>query len=386
MPKNNYFFAYYTPDGNLKFFLTAYHSANFWVEEGSVGSFTIDLPYKVAETVYPQVQEDGIFEIYRSGKSNNELMFGKRWFLKMKRIKQDERGVKYLRLISFDCNHLFNKRVIAYSAGKKRYVNKEGYADDLIKAFARENFGALCTDATRDWSDKITIENDLSLGPEIEVEAGEYKLLNTVFQEISDLAYEEDETYLTYNMSWSPEASKYRFRTHIGCLGTNRGMYSKDPIYLTTVDSNARGSRGGLAYASVEYDARDTRTRIYCGGRGSGEEQTVVEAEATTRIERVPFGLWEDFEHAGNAEKTAVITKIANQRLREWRPYIKVNGHMEKAFTDYLGDVFDWGDILAIKYHDEIYDIHINKVMIDLPENGSQDIRIFTRNMEEEFY
>ena len=229
MQQTTYDFAFYTPDGELVFFITGYHKANFWVKEQEIGSLTLDLPYVMIPDMLPYIAEDCIIEIYKSDFNGKILMFNKRWFLKLWRDKVDEKGVKFLRLIAQDCNHLAEKRIIAYD-DETSYTQKQDMpADDMIKEFARENFGSSCTDTTRDWSDKIEIEENQSAAPDVSIDGVEKRLILPVLQEICQKS-EAAGTYLTFNVIWRPDMKKYLFYTRIDALESDRGSLSQMPI------------------------------------------------------------------------------------------------------------------------------------------------------------
>ena len=394
----SYDFRYHNPIGKYLFSFDSYYGANYWVSERQVSSFTIDIPHTIGRKILPYLELDGIAEIYRTVGNKKTLMFNKRWLLGLWRDKVDDRGIKYLRLRFIDCNNLVDRRIVFYPRETK-YTTINGLpADNAIKKLARENFGSLSTDKSRDWSHSIDIESNRSLCAPIDMTGFSYLKLMTVMNNICDVSYKKNGEYLTYDMSWQPEANKYVFKTYKNQLGSDRGARSEKPLYFTVSAKEETTDFGGLSYASVEVNGIDRRTVVYCGG--GLEELTEEEKEEEVEAERVivevkdedtigksPFGRWEDWEDARNSGNDLDgITAVAYERLEKWKPVVAVNGHMSDVFTRLIGKEFNWGDIIAFKFKNYIYDVHIDKVNFDLDENGDEDIQIFTRNMAETYY
>lgn len=385
--RSEYEFKYYSPAGKYLFSITNWHNVNFWVSEKEVGSFYIDVPYTIANHIMKTVEIDGIFEIYRSyiGGSQN-LMFGKRWFVRLWRDKIDENGVRYTRIRCVCCNNLIDRRIIYYRPETSQTTITAEPADDAIKRLARENFGADCTDADRDWSDMITISADTSSAPAITLDGLQYRKLLPVMQDICDIAYDVDETYLTFDLWWNTSDKKYVFNTFIGQLAANRGSDGNLPLFLTAYVDDKYSGFGSLGYASVELDATDARTLVVCGGQGEGADRIIKEASNDDEIARVPFGLWEDWQDARQSESENSVQAEADARLAEWTPRIAVNGHISAELARYLGTEINWGDKVVFKFKENVYDVHLYKVQVQLDNNGAENMSIFTRNMKEEYY
>lgn len=385
--RSEYEFKYYNPAGKYLFSITNWHGVNFWVSEKEVGSFYIDVPYTIANHIMKTIEIDGIFEIYRSYiGGSQELMFGKRWFVRLWRDKIDENGVRYTRILCVGCNNLIDRRIIYYKPNTAQVEVSSTPADDAIKRLARENFGADCTDASRDWSDKITITPNVGEAPNIDLDGLQYRKLLPLFGEICDLSYDTDETYLTFDLKWSVANNKYIFDTFVGQMGANKGVKSQTPLYLTSYIDDKFSEFGGLSYASIEFDATDTRTFVVCGGQGEGDDRVIKEASNDVEIERVPFGLWEDWQDARQSTTEAAVQSEADATLLRWTPRIAVNGHISSEFARHLGTEINWGDKVIFKFKDSVYDVNLYKIQVALTDNGAENISIFTRNMKEEYY
>ena len=72
-------------------------------------------------------------------------------------------GERLYRLHFVDQISILDNPIIAYPAGTA-YTSKSGKADDLIKAFARENLGTLATDPARNLSSYLTIDANTGQG------------------------------------------------------------------------------------------------------------------------------------------------------------------------------------------------------------------------------
>lgn len=382
-----YEFKYYTPAGEYLFSILNYHSANLWVSEREVGSFYIDIPYEIANKIIKVIELDGIFEIYRSySKRTPQLLFKKRWFVALWRDKIDEKGVRYTRIRCHCCNNLVDRRIIYYRPETAEVIIDSVPADNAIKRLVRQNLGDLCTVASRDWSDRIVVSPYTSLAPTISMDGLQYRKLLPVLKEACDITLEEHDVYLTYDLFWNNTTQKYIFNTYVNQLGVNRGSDSETPLFLTAYTDDKYSEFGGLGYASMELDGTDRRTAVYCGGQGEKEDRVIKEAFNADEINRVPFGLWEDWEDARRVGTEEGVQAAADIRLQRWTPRVAVNGHISPEFSRYIGVELNWGDRVVFKFKDNIYDVNLYKVQISLENDGSEKIQIFTRNMKESYY
>ncbi len=379
----DYEFRYYSPYGQYRFSLTGYYNAEYWVAERGVGSFYIDIPYNKAQEILPSLELDGTFEIYRHYGGVKTLMFNKRWFLGLWREKEDN-GKKYLRLRCLDCNTIIDRRIVYYRPETPQSEINNLPADNAIKRILRENLGVNASNI-RDWSHLVQIDADTNSAPPISLSAFAYNKVLPLLDKICDLSYTENDTYLTFDTRWHPDAKKYRITTYVNQMGANRGSSGNNTLYFTPALQETHDF-GGLNYASIEMNGIDRRTAVYCGGRDTGEDRLIAEAFDQEEIDRSPFGLWEDWEDARMVGTEDNVQNEANVRLEKWKKKIAVNGHMSGAFTRFFGREFNWGDIVAFKFRNQVYDVHMNRVLFKLYGNGSEEIRIFTRNLAESYY
>jgi len=380
-----YEFKYYSANGEYLFSLTDNHyGAEFWVAEAEVGSLIIDLPIAVGNEIVDYLELDATVEIYRSYNNVKTLMFGKRWFLVLWREKEDNYGQKSMRLLFYCCNNLIERRIVNYPAGSNKCKIDNEHADDAIKRILKQNMGNLAP-ARRDWSAYIDIEDNFSLAPKISIEEFAHVKTSTVLENICTASMAQNNTYLTYNVGWQPETQKYVIATYVGHLGADRGIKGQNTLYFTVADDETLGF-GGLGYASVAMDGTSRRTAIYCGGRDEGEKRIIVEVFDDDAISQSPFGLWESWQDARNLQTEDGVRKKALEVLNDRKAKFAINGHMSGSFTKYFGAEFGWGDVVAFKFKNYLYDIHINKVHFQINDNGSEDIKIYTRNLEDSYY
>jgi hypothetical protein len=380
----NYEFKYYAPFGeNLFSFSSPFYGAQFWVKEKEVGSFFIDIPHNVADSIVEMLDYDGILEVYRSRYGQKNLLFSKRWLLGQWRDKVDEQGRKFMRLKFLGCNNILARRIIAYYPGTSNVKVVNEQADDALKRLVRENLGeGAVTD--RDISDILDIEPNFSLASDVTINNFERVNLLTVLNNICDAAYSQNEEYVTFDLKWDEGTGKYIFKTYVGQLGTNRGIDAKNPLYFTMGGENELGF-GGLDYASVDINGIDRRSYIYCGGQGELMDRSIEEVYDDDLIRLSPIGRWEDWEDARNTADDD-LSNATKARLEKWLPKVIVNGHMSGAFTRRFGTEINWGDIVVFKFKSHVYDVHLEKVLFVLEADSSEKITIFTRNMKDVYY
>ncbi|NLN77285.1 MAG: hypothetical protein GX139_13420 [Armatimonadetes bacterium] len=388
---SNYEFRFYTPAGHYLFSIPhdSIYSANFWIRERDVGTLTLDLPLNIGVEIENMLEYDSVIEVYRDYRGSKNLVLDKRWIIGLWRSKIDEGGVRNFRIRALDCNTWITRRVVYYDPDTPQTKVVNTPTDDAIKKIARENFGNLAQ-PYRDWSKYITIEPNTGLAKKVSLSGFSRINALTVMNNLCDLAYAENDEYVTFDMRWDAGIGKYIFRTYLGQMGANRGVNGNSTFYLTHTDDTNPLSYGGLSYASVENNGINRRTAVYCGGANSDvEEEGRVIAEVFDHdlINASPFGLWEDWEDArnsGNSEEG--IRKVAMERLEKWSPTVAVNGHINAATIQGFGTDFNVGDIVAFKFRDVVRDVHIDSVAFDISNNGEEKITIDTRNMEESYY
>jgi hypothetical protein len=247
---------------------------------------------------------------------------------------------------AFHANGIVGRRYVTYANGST-YANKTAtYADNLIKAYWRENAGSLIggsregTQTQADLSSYITVEPDLSLGPSIAMQAA-HDPLDSVLQRICD-ASSTAGTYLTYEILWNGNRGLY-FRTYTTVRGIDRRYGSSaNPVILSE-------SRANLENAKLSVDYHNEVTAAIAGGIGTGTDRIIATALDTTRIALSPFGRIERFTENGNGNSAAVVQATANALLRESRPVISMGGTLIDTRSTTRGIHYDLGDLLTVE-------------------------------------
>jgi hypothetical protein len=181
----------------------------------------------------------------------------------------NEQGGSYADLTVADLNILFDSRVVAYREGSAQ-ANKTGAADDLIKAYVRENVGSLSTTdysgatiTTRDASAWLTVAGDQSAAVSVEWKASGAGLLDTM-QELQKAAIAGGS-----NLVWgiTYQAEKAVLVTGLGFVGVDR-----TPTAVFSLEN------GNLRNPRLVYDYMAYNTIAYAADAGKEAEQVIVES------------------------------------------------------------------------------------------------------------
>lgn len=340
-------------------------------KENDYGSLYLDL---VPDFPFDYFQVDDRLEVFRSVEGGSFYRDMEAvWFVRLVRHKTDESQHSYLHVLAHDAVSLLDRRIVAYQSGTA-HTNKTAHADDMIKQIARENYGVLCEDTTRNISEYFKIDDDFGLAYTTTREFARRKIL-PLMQEISDDSANSGD-YLAFDVVYDSPSS-VRLKTYVGA----RGQLKNDNLNRIILSMES----GVLGYASIAYDRTEEKNFIYAGGRGEKDDRVIATAKNDSRIGASPFNRCEDWLDARDEDSVDAVQASANARLEEAKPKTIANGHIQQLPGALYGVDYFFGDVLPFQYQNHVIDVHLDTVRITVDSSG-ENVVIYSRNLDEAEY
>ena len=341
--------------GSVIGIINAFSSIDLAYSERVVGGLSLVLPSKLYS--HQDFAEDQILEVQRRMPGmdfyTERVFFLRSW-------TQDS---VFLTLSGYDPIYLLTSRIIAYAANSA-YTVKTGPADNVIKAFIRENLGSLAVYTVRTLT-RLTVEADLSLGASVNIAASRNKLLETV-QKIADTSIQKG-TYISFDLEFTPPAS-FTFKTYKNQRGTDRGMTSGNSLVMSE-------KLGNLVNVTVKEDRADEVNKVYAGGTGKDADRIVAEA-ASAEISNTPWSRREAFSDHSNISDTSTLTDIASSDVRAGRPRKTMTGTVQQVVGCQYGVNYGFGDLVVMEGFGHSADARISTVHIQVDDKQNEQIDV----------
>jgi len=331
--------------------------------ENAVGAVTVTMP-----GIYPlnYFQEDGIFEIYRSVNGGTYTIdMETAWFIRKIQIGTSGDGEDYMIVTALDCNHLLDRRIVAYENGTA-YTDKNGVADDVMKDIIRENFGVAVFDVTRNLSAFISVDGNSSLGT---IEVKEIGWAG-VKQALDDLANASlgNGVRLFYDLRYLGNM-QFRFSTWKDYRGVDRTSDSANPLIVSI-------ENGNLSDPELVLDYTQEYNYIYAVGRGEDNWVTEQEVADAARIGKSPFNRCELRYNARYCDSAASVASEAKNALAEFRPRAFFNGTILQTPNNIYGIHFGFGDLVTVSYKGFSFDARIATGRIKVDSGNGEEIEM----------
>jgi hypothetical protein len=319
---------------------------------------------------------DGRFEVWRRStggvyKRDMDAV----WFIRLIRYKVDENQKHYLHILAHDAVSILDRRIIPYSAKTTKGKKKQA-ADDMMKDIVYENFGAGATDSSRNVSSWFFADGKYANAPVVEKEFAYQKIL-PLFQEICEESTTLG-TYLSFDVVYDSQTS-LRFATYTGQRGVDRGSNSDNAITFSL-------ENGSLSYGSYAKDHSEERNYIYAGGRGEDEDKIISQVSSASRIAISPLNRCEDWIDAKDIEDPKSVKSQAQQRLAETAPKTSINGHISQTNDLLYGIDYEYGDVVIAQVLGNTMDVHLDTVHIVVDSSGEEQLKVYTRNLDDSEY
>lgn len=298
------------------------------------GSFTFTLP---KNNVFQKgfLKKDMVFKIYRIFPNGFRNLVGNTWwFLRTLSFNYDDQTWS---LTGHDTIGILARYLVAYTketdyAEKTIEFGLSDYADNLMKAFLRENIGGDAFDISRDLSTYIEIEGDTSLGAVSEKEAA----FQTLDKVCTDLANQSETGGVPLYYDVVPKGEKLFFQTFPNQLGTDR----------TTIQRNIKFDllSNTLRDATLTWDWSNEVTVGYIGGDGEGAAKLITTLTNDVAIEESPFSRVEKFFDEGDISDEGLLTIVGQADMLKSRAKLLLSGSVVDTPQQRFGRDYFFGD------------------------------------------
>ena len=316
------------------------------------------------------LHEDARLYLYQTLPGRTPELIAETWYL-LRRVKRTEsaEGEVLYHLRFVDLNDLLDTRIIAYAAGEPE-SDKADPADDMLKAFVRENLGALASDYAGDTTRRInpaifSVQADTSTLAIMEKTAP-WRQLMLVLQEIADMSIQR-QTPVFFDVVATSETT-CEFRVYVGQRGRDRraGAGRTGGFILSPERQN---------FINPEYvqDWTDECTYAYAGGQGEGTAREIQPASEALRIQKSPFNRRERFVDARQTDNSDAVRSEAFARVFEGRPRHFVKGEVRETDQSLFQLHFGFGDYITVQMRGLQADTRLNAVGLKIQRARTGD-------------
>lgn len=379
-PETTYFIRINDAFGNVMPDIGALYALSVSQTVGAVGSVTFTIPGE-----YPSqyLKKDAVIEVWRYPQNSQPyLLFDKIFYLR-RRIFRVIGGQRSWELTAYDPNYILGDpagqrgRVVAYPADSA-YSTKADFADDMIKAIARENIGALATDSDRNLSAFISVQSDAGLAPSIK-KSFSNRVLLPVFNEISQSSAISG-TYLAWDIvcMQPPSSGSYalELRTYINQRGIDHRVSSGQPVLIGL-------DYGNLDNIEIDEDYTDEETVARVGGKGEGAARAYVTEIDAVRIGQSPFNRRETFGNFSNVSDLVSLSDEANAILDAGTPRRAYSGVVVPTSQSRFDVHWGYGDYLTAQVIGRSFDARVDSLTIKYSRGGGEQIQAYLKNEQD---
>jgi hypothetical protein len=344
------------------------------------GSYTlVQNDYGVAVMTFPeelfdrtQLEVDAILEIER--KPTGLTSYVQEWqgFIRKWSYVDKPDGTVNVIVTAHHCNELLRRRDIAYRSHLPQ-AEKTGPADDIMKAYVRENASNLApvdeAGRARDFGSEFVVEADAGLGPEVSRQ-GSFKDLLQVLQQISESTIPKDGNNIYFGMEYgrSGGLATFTFKTYVDQVGTDRTVTDgSSPVIFSKAREN-------LKDATYTVDWSEEWNYIWGLGPGEGSTRIIDPEKDVPRHTLTKWSRRENYQDArGETTQLGVAIK-AFERLQKERPRELFSGQLIDTPQHPYGSEWFFGDKVTAEFLDNQFDGNIQSLRVDIKEDGDEKI------------
>jgi hypothetical protein len=285
------------------------------------------------------------------------------WFIVEQGRVLEERGQQVIRIEAASAPWLLSGRIFPFDDDTPE-ATKTDAADDVLKAYVRENLGASAVGA-RSLTPYIGVSADAGAGPTVAVNVPYANLLDAC-RDIADStkADENPDAWVYFDIVQTDlRNGNLEFRTYVGARGASHGYRAEIPVIFSP-------DFGNMISVERTFEYRDEYTYAYVGGRSYAGAREVWEGEDTARSGRSLFGRRESFYNAADPDDPEADVPIA---LAQGRPRRSLHARIIDTPDCRYGRDWSHGDIVGGSVEGETYDYRINAVTVTV-ERGAEAI------------
>lgn len=337
----------------------------------TVGTLTLILPYGAIPAAFIQV--DFLILIWKSINGGPRILMHQTVY-HMQRWKHTDRdGDRRTTIECVDVLHLLKRRLIAYYAGSAQAQKASAAADNLMKAFVRENLASTASDyagsAIRGLpATSLIVDPDLSLAASVP-KAAAWRVLYDVLRELADSSRTAG-TWLAFDLVVEVGRG-LTFRTFINQRGIDRRT-GPNAVLLSE-------SAGTLINTELVTDFNEFATTIYAGGPGEQSDRIIATASNALLV-RSSVGRYEDFTTAYQGTSAAYVTSEAQYTLSLRRPRQTLTGDIQESPSLIYDRDISFGDYVQMEAFGATADARLDGVHTVLDESGRETITVALRS------
>lgn len=345
----------YTPTGAAIQLFSSFTSLQMTRTVNGNGSLSLVVP---GTTSASYIQQDSMIEVMRTppGGINAQRVFGTRFFVTAFTRYYQGAALMYA-IDAVPAVQLIGRRIVAYASGTSQ-ASKTGFADDLIKAIVRENFGSSAT-AVRDISAYMSVAANLGAGASVSKSFAWQRVESTI-QALTDAsAAATPSVSVFYDVVYDDTAAKFSFVTYTGQLGRDRGSTSAAPMYFSIGNRN-------ITNPSIVADYTDEVNSAYAGGQGTGSDRLITTTTDSARAAASPYNLRETFVDARSYSTTTGLADEGNEALYSARPLTVFSGDILTGTGSEFQTAWDYGDKVAASFLNATFDCWVKTVSVSV--------------------
>lgn len=336
----------------------------------TVGTLKLTLAYGVLDPSF--LHEDYAILIWRSINANSRYLLHGTVYYIIKWTHSSRGGKRTTVIECVDALDLLRRRQIAYYAGSAQAQKANAPADDLMKAFVRENLASTASDyagATDRGlgASSFLVEADLGLAASVP-KAAAWRYLYDALRELADSS-RTNGTWLAFDIVVRV-GQGLEFRTFVGQRGIDR---RSGPNAL--VLSEAAGTLNNVELIT---DFSEFATTVYAGGPGE-EAARIVSSASSPLLVRSQIGRREAFTTAYQGTSLAYVTSEAEAGLALRRPRQIFTADIQETMAVQFDRDVGFGDYVKAEGFDTVVDARLDGVHTVLDESGRETITIALR-------
>lgn len=333
----------------------------------TVGTLSLALPYGAIPASFIQV--DFLILIWKSINGGSRILMHQTVYHIQRWRHTNKAGDRHTTIECVDVLHLLKRRLIAYYAGSTQAQKASAAADNLMKAFVRENLASTASDYAGSTirglpATSLIVDPDVSLAASVP-KAAAWRVLYDVLRELADSSRTAG-TWLAFDLVVEVGRG-LTFRTFINQRGIDRRT-GPNAVLLSE-------ATGTLINTELVTDFNEFATTIYAGGPGELSDRIIATASNALLV-RSSVGRYEDFTTAYQGTSTAYVTSEAQHALSQRRPRQTLTGDVQESPSLIYDRDISFGDYVQIEAFGVTADARLDGVHTVLDESGRETITI----------
>lgn len=336
----------------------------------TIGTLKILLPYGAIPASF--IQLDFVILIWKSINGGPRVLMHETVYQMQRWKHYDDADQRITVIECVDILDLLRRRWIAYYAGSAQAKKASAPADNLMKAFVRENLASTASDyagATDRGlaASSLIVDADLSLAASVS-KAAAWRNLYDVLRELAD-ASRTAGIWLCFDFVVEVGRGA-TFRTFINQRGIDRRS-GPNAVILSE-------SAGTLINAALATDFDGFATTIYAGGPGE-ESDRIVSSASNPLLVRTNVGRYEDFTTAYQGTTLGYVTDEAESALALRRPRQTLTGDIQETTSLIYDRDIGFGDYVLAEGFDTVTAARLDGVRTVLDSSGRETITVALR-------